>query len=354
MITLVYHFVLLFGWESRTVCDFTASNNMPFVSIAISVRNEEENIPNLIQSIRELDYPTDSFEVLIGDDHSSDKTMALLKKDQTANLRVFAYHDKDLRGKRQVLADLLKKAKGDYYLLTDADMVFNHNWIRSMLYDKKKYSQVMSGATIVKGQKLFHRLQNMDWLAGQAVLNWFFCKGKSLAVWGNNLIVDAQSYHQCGGYDAVPETIVEDIGLMTRIKSTGGVPAIKFDKNTLAFTQPQRSIASLFHQRKRWMKGVSKLPGSITALHFVKFSFVPVCFVGCFLDPIFIFLMIVYIGLYALLFRKISLRLKFPLNFWLVVPFVIYEFVIYFLTFVFYLLPIETKWKGRKYSYETN
>ena len=44
------------------------------ISIIISAKNETENIENLIDSIKSLDYPIELFEVIIVDDNSTDRT----------------------------------------------------------------------------------------------------------------------------------------------------------------------------------------------------------------------------------------------------------------------------------------
>ena len=44
--------------------------NIPFISIVVAARNEEENISHCIQSLLNQDYPVDKFEILIVDDLS--------------------------------------------------------------------------------------------------------------------------------------------------------------------------------------------------------------------------------------------------------------------------------------------
>ncbi|HRC67642.1 MAG TPA: glycosyltransferase, partial [Bacteroidales bacterium] len=51
------------------------------VSIIIAVRNEEENIPQLLQGLHLQSYPTHLLQIIIVDDHSTDRTFQLIEND---------------------------------------------------------------------------------------------------------------------------------------------------------------------------------------------------------------------------------------------------------------------------------
>ena len=44
------------------------------ISVIIPARNEEENIGNLLQALQQQTYPKELFEIIVVDDHSTDKT----------------------------------------------------------------------------------------------------------------------------------------------------------------------------------------------------------------------------------------------------------------------------------------
>ena len=73
----VFYSVLLIwcwiGWRSLPVFKSSRDGSIS-ISIIIPARNEENNIGNLLQCIEEQDYPVDLFEVIVIDDHSTDKT----------------------------------------------------------------------------------------------------------------------------------------------------------------------------------------------------------------------------------------------------------------------------------------
>src|SRR5688572_18854225 len=51
-----------------------------FISVIIAARNEENNIPHLLQSLQDQQYPKSLYEVIIVDDHSTDNTWPLLQE----------------------------------------------------------------------------------------------------------------------------------------------------------------------------------------------------------------------------------------------------------------------------------
>lgn len=52
----------------------------PFISVIVGVRNEERFIEECIESLLNLDYLRDSYEIIIVDGMSTDKTRELVQK----------------------------------------------------------------------------------------------------------------------------------------------------------------------------------------------------------------------------------------------------------------------------------
>jgi len=52
----------------------------PFVSVVVGIRNEEKFIEECIESLLNLDYPRDSYEIIIVDGMSTDKTRDIVQK----------------------------------------------------------------------------------------------------------------------------------------------------------------------------------------------------------------------------------------------------------------------------------
>jgi cellulose synthase/poly-beta-1,6-N-acetylglucosamine synthase-like glycosyltransferase len=323
----------------------------PYVSILISIRNESHNIASLCHSLNQLDYPKDRFEILIGDDASSDNSFDLLMLHKPDNARLFAYSEPEVSsfGKLGVLKKLENMAKGEFLLFTDGDITFNPQWIRGMLFEPGLYPQLHLGITWVRGFHWFHQLQNMDWIINQTIIAWFSQYFPPLTAWGNNMIIDKSSFQKIQGFSDIEDTIVEDVALVRKVTSHSGRIVIKASKETLCKTNPSNTFRELIHQRARWMRGVSTLPILMKLGLIIKLAFLP-CVIGfAFINPWALILIPLKALLLYMLARRLTNEVQEQLPVRVLIYFEIYEFITYFSSLLVYLLPFKTVWKGRKY-----
>ncbi len=103
----------------------------PFVSVIISAYNEEKNIEQKIKNTLALDYPKDRIEILIGSDGSSDNTAAIVERCAGQEISFFDY--KVNRGKTSVQNNLVKEAKGEILIFTDAASFLPINALKNMV-----------------------------------------------------------------------------------------------------------------------------------------------------------------------------------------------------------------------------
>ncbi|MEJ2615118.1 MAG: glycosyltransferase, partial [Ignavibacteriaceae bacterium] len=101
-------------------------------SISIASKNEEENIPTLIKSLQELDFPKEKYEVIIVDDNSLDKTYKIANEliQNNANFQVIKIEEKEFQAKKGVLSFGIKKANNPFILITDADCRPQKEWLK--------------------------------------------------------------------------------------------------------------------------------------------------------------------------------------------------------------------------------
>jgi len=94
----------------------------PLVSVVVTTRNEEKNIANCLQSIGNQTYPEERIEIIVVDNYSSDKTIEIAKKSAD---KVYTKGSQ-----RSVQLNFgVQKAKGEYILYLDADMILSEKVI---------------------------------------------------------------------------------------------------------------------------------------------------------------------------------------------------------------------------------
>jgi len=94
------------------------------ISILISAYNEEKVIKERLTNIAALNYDLTKIEVLIGSDNSTDRTNQILTELRDIYPWLSIYLFSERRGKVFVLNDLVKEAKNEIILFTDANTVF--------------------------------------------------------------------------------------------------------------------------------------------------------------------------------------------------------------------------------------
>jgi glycosyltransferase involved in cell wall biosynthesis len=113
----------------------TAQLARPQLSILVPVYNEEKTILKILKKVTAL--PINSYEILVVDDASHDTSKAIIDKfkrsftNQRATLRVLS-HAKN-RGKGAGIKTALEHARGEYFIIQDADLEYDPADIPSLL-----------------------------------------------------------------------------------------------------------------------------------------------------------------------------------------------------------------------------
>src|SRR6476469_6145662 len=82
ILSLVYTGLLVSLFISwKRIRFYVPVSNTPatFISVIVSVRNEEKNIRNLLNDLNAQTYPSSLFEVIIMDDHSTDGSAEIVR-----------------------------------------------------------------------------------------------------------------------------------------------------------------------------------------------------------------------------------------------------------------------------------
>ena len=142
---------------------FTPGDNLPFVSVVLSVYNEDKVIREKLRSVFKTTYPAEKFEMLIGSDGSNDKTNAILKlfSIEEPSLRFFSYPER--KGKGSVLNRLSREAKGEILIFTDAQVLFTPELIYNLVRHFRNDSIGIVGANIVNKRTDVTGISVQEW-----------------------------------------------------------------------------------------------------------------------------------------------------------------------------------------------
>jgi len=327
------------------------------LSILVAARNEEENILECLQSLSKLDYPPDKYEVLVGDDGSTDGTAAIIKKFAMdhVNFRYFRIDGQfpGLKGKQNVLAQLGKEVKGELMLVTDADVVVRPTWASTLAGPLQKNVAMTCGTTIVKGTSFLARFQSLDWLMGFGIQKAHTELGIPVTAVGNNMGFTREAYVQRGGYESIEFSIAEDFKLFHELVEKGPWDLKQlFGPGTLNISKPVEGIKALLEQRKRWFRAGGKelawynklllvfnglvMPALILGIIFFSWKWILLFYLTKVMADF------VFLGIGAALLNE-------PGILWFFLPYELIYQLLVILFPLYNLIPGKVNWKGRKY-----
>ncbi|PIP20237.1 MAG: hypothetical protein COX40_05785 [Candidatus Omnitrophica bacterium CG23_combo_of_CG06-09_8_20_14_all_40_11] len=105
----------------------------PFVSIIIPVKNFERTIEKTFEYLLNVDYPRDSWEWIIADGGSTDKTVDIIKSWRKIYPFIKLVEIPNCPSPGFARNKALEVVKGDFLFFTDADCAPDKNWINEML-----------------------------------------------------------------------------------------------------------------------------------------------------------------------------------------------------------------------------
>ena len=112
---------------------FYKQEDVPSVSILIAAYNEQEVIKEKVMSIINSNFSSSKMEIIIGSDCSTDNTNEIIselaKNHSFLNAKIFT----ERSGKSAVVNKLVKQAKNEILILTDANIIFSKNTIQSLI-----------------------------------------------------------------------------------------------------------------------------------------------------------------------------------------------------------------------------
>ena len=241
---------------TRQVADIVPDG--PFISVVIPVRNEADNIGNLLYDLNQQTYP--NFEVIVADDSSTDATLSIIERiaqQVSYALRPMPLADERTASpKKRAITQSISLATGDLILTTDGDCRVGPGWLAAFATCYVKTSaKLMSGpVTFTAEQTVFDALQTVEFssLIGTGACT--MALGFPTMCNGANLCYVKEVFTEVGGFAGVDHLASGDDEFLMHKIAARYPNGIQFLKRTEAIvrTKPHRSWHAFYNQRKRW------------------------------------------------------------------------------------------------------
>jgi 4,4'-diaponeurosporenoate glycosyltransferase len=183
------------------------------ISIIIPARNEEDNLPRLLDSLSvQTEKP---LEIIVVDDDSTDST-AEIAKDHGARVIRLKDLPKGWVGKTWACHNGAIRAKGRYYLFLDADTWLEKDGIERIAGCTRKNKGVVSIQPHHKIRRLYENLSlffNIILIAGMGAFTVLGETVRPIGAFGPCLLCSARDYKLIGGHESIKGKVMEDIAI---------------------------------------------------------------------------------------------------------------------------------------------
>jgi cellulose synthase/poly-beta-1,6-N-acetylglucosamine synthase-like glycosyltransferase len=147
--TYLFYPVILKLLAKNKTWKYSNSNLIPDVSILIPIHNEEHVIQSKIESILSNGYPLEKIEIIVFSDASTDQSKEIVQY-LALQYPFIKFHEHLTRmGKSFVVNQMVKLAKYDIILLSDANVILTKDAIKNNVRNYT-YPKVASVASLIK------------------------------------------------------------------------------------------------------------------------------------------------------------------------------------------------------------
>ncbi len=271
-LALAYLALILFlrrGWKGLKPFNLKDSNFKTSVSILIAARNEEDKILNTIKDILAQDYPAGLMELIVVDDHSTDRTSEIVLSfaDQGVKLIVLNENKPLNSYKKKAISEAIKLSDSELIVTTDADCRMNSAWLKTIVgfYESGNYKMISSPVIYFEEKSKFEEMQTLDFL---------FLSGLGAAGIGNkmpstcngaNLAYQRKVFLELKGFQGIDDLASGDDELLLHKVASVYPDGVGFCKSTdaIVYTHAKSSLSEFIQQRKRWASKSTKYKNKI-------------------------------------------------------------------------------------------
>lgn len=256
LITVLYTLWLLiislYWLKSKN--DSATYSNIP-VSIIVPFRNEEQNLKNCIDSILNQDYDSSAIELILVNDHSTDKSIELISFYKNVKLLHLSENND---GKKSAITQGVQHASHEIIIIRDADTNCGNKWLQGMVSKQKQCNADMVIGQIVYKEKhsFLHIIQVLEYFAISVITGGTANMKKPIMCNGANLLFTKTIFNRVNGY-AENDFIAsgDDVFLLNKITAinSSNVAYLKH-LPSLVLCDTEKTIGSFIHQRVRWAK----------------------------------------------------------------------------------------------------
>ncbi len=229
-----------------------------FVSVIIPFRNEENNLPENVSSIQNVNFNPDKLEIIYVNDNSTDNSIEALRSSiNSNNIKIISVPDEYSPNahKKRAIRFGIENSSGDIIVTSDADCTYNQNWLNSLLSNLDEETGFVSGPVKFKSErKFFSQIQQLEFAGLIIVGAGLIGSGSPTICNAANIAYRKKVFDEVNGFtDNLNISSGDDEFLMQKIAKSENYK-VKFSVHPDSFveTSANKNLNEFYHQRKRW------------------------------------------------------------------------------------------------------
>ena len=257
---LLYYLTFLWhvrGGLSRTVKP--SAQYAPFVSIIVPARNEQETIGRCLESLTNQAYDADRFEIIVVDDHSTDRTVqAVETRNQSSGqpevvLCRLSEHGSPRFGKPAAISSGIEQSKGEIILCTDADCTAGPGLVNSMVRCFQPDVVFVAGPVREQpSQSFLSEVQRLEFMGLIITAAGLIGSGRPIICNGANIAYRRQAFERVSGFGSTATSCDDETLMQRMVERRIGKVVFNSDSEALVHTRTPSTVLDFLNQRTRW------------------------------------------------------------------------------------------------------
>ncbi len=261
LLALVYIGIIsffIYGWAKIPKNNILLKEYDTTVSIMIPVRNEENHIGLLLQDLAKQSYPSHLIEIIVIDDHSTDRTVEIVNQVKGDNVKLISlYIDQPTNAyKKKAITTAIENTSSELIITTDGDCRIGPEWVESIVsfFKTNNVKLVSSPVSFHDDNNWYEKLQTVEFqfligAGGACIQNKFpnTCNGANLAY-------TREVFEEVHGFKGIDDIAHGDDELFLHKvfhKFPNSIGFLK-DERAIVNTFAKRKFGDFLQQRKRW------------------------------------------------------------------------------------------------------
>lgn len=252
------------GWKNLAYFKSNPKPPKTLVSVLIAARNEEEKLDKTIQDILAQNYPKHLLELIVVDDHSTDRTAEIILSYASQGVVLIKLNENQPLNsyKKKAITEAIKISKGDLLVTTDADCRMGTNWLSTIVscYELNDYKMISSPVSYFEEKNFFEDMQTLEFL---------YLIGLGASTIGNkmpstcngaNLAYQKEVFLELKGFNGIDDLASGDDELLLHKVASRYPDGIGFCKSreAIVYTHAKPTLGEFMQQRKRWASKSTK------------------------------------------------------------------------------------------------